>query len=103
MSDEQTKQDGSGAGLSTSLSKALFAVIVEDRHCDVQVEVWDNKKAAVARAKSIAHEYCRYDDDYAEEQIADWIFYARYSCESDSVRVVQVELQTANVKDEARP
>jgi hypothetical protein len=95
MSDKQNTQDGSGAGLSTSLSKALFAVIVEDRHCDVQVEVWDDEAAAVDRAKAIAREYCRYDD-YAEEQIADWVFYARYSCEDDSVRVVRVELHTAN-------
>ena len=98
MSDSKTDNGGSGAGLSTSPSKALFAVIVEDRHCDVQVEVWDDEAAAVDRAKAIAREYCRDDEDYAERRIAGWVFYARYSCEDDSVRVVRVELHTANNK-----
>ena len=102
MSDSKTDNGGSGAGLSTSLSKALFALIVEDCHCDVQVEVWDDEAAAVGRAKAIARKYCRSDDDYAEEQIADWVFYARYSCEADSVRVLRVELHTANTKAEGR-
>ena len=73
----------------------VYVILLEDRHIDPVVEVWADKDAAIERARSMAQEACRFPDDYGEEQIADWIFYARYSCENDRVRVTEHEIQRA--------
>jgi hypothetical protein len=67
----------------------VFVVVVEDRHADVEVEVWTDRDAAIARARALAEEYCRHQDDLEEEPIKGWEFYVRYSCEDDSIRVVK--------------
>ena len=70
----------------------IFIVIIEDRHCDVTAHPFSNQDKAIEYAKAKAKEYCRYEEDYEEEDIDGWIFYAKYSCESDSVRVVKTTL-----------
>jgi len=76
---------------------SVFVVIIEDRHSDVDVEIWTEREAAIARARELAKEYCRHPEDYKEEQIADWLFYAKYSCEDDSCRVVERKVSSPNV------
>lgn len=70
----------------------LFVVLIQDRHADVDAEVWADKEKAIARARELAKEYCRFPEDYEERQVADWVFYAVYSCESDSITVLEKAL-----------
>ena len=81
MSEERTKL------ISTPCS--VFVVVIEDRHADVDVEIWTDREAAINRGRELAKKYCSRQDDYEESQIADWLFYARYSCEDDSCRVIE--------------
>lgn len=61
---------------------------MEDRHCDVEVMVYQNEEDAVKKAKGIAIEYCKHREDYREEKEGD-IFSVFYSCEGDRVSVFQ--------------
>jgi hypothetical protein len=91
---EEIEQSGGKA--SPSLDCSVFVVVVEDRHADVDVEVWTDREAAINRGRELAKKYCRHPDDYEEEQIADWLFYARYSCEDDSIRVIERPIHSPN-------
>ena len=71
----------------------IYLVITEDRHCDVDVEPFYNSDKAVTRAREIAQESTTRTEDYQESSMDDWLFYATYSCEGDSVHVVSVEMQ----------
>ena len=73
----------------------IYIVIVEDRHSDVTAHPFTCPLVAVLEAKRMAMEYCRHKEDYKERDYgkdSGWLFYADYSCESDSVRVVTTEL-----------
>lgn len=70
----------------------VYVVIVEDRHADVDIEIWADEQAAIGRARELAKKYCRYPEDYKESQIADWLFYVVYSCENDCCRVVKRQI-----------
>lgn len=71
----------------------VYAVLLEDRHTDVHVEVFADRDEAIERARTLAKENARFPDDYKEETIEGWEFYCRYSCEDDSTRVVATELK----------
>lgn len=72
----------------------IYNVIIEDRHSDVEVESYGNKIQAIARAKYLANKYCTHREDYKEhDYVKEWLFFVEYSCESDSVRVVETELK----------
>ena len=71
----------------------VYAVIIQDHHTDVDVEVWADQDAAITRGKALAKEYCRHTEDYEETAIPGWLVHATYSCESDSVRVEKVVVQ----------
>ncbi len=76
----------------------VFIVLIEDRHSDPTVEVFQEAPAAIARAKAIVREYARYPEDVAEglnEAMvrARWLYYGKYSCENDSVRVERKTVQ----------
>lgn len=71
----------------------IYIVIVEDRHHDVEVLPFTNKDKAIAEARRIAKENCRHEESYEEHTyVKEWPFFATYSCEGDSVRVVVEEL-----------
>jgi len=86
------------AGLGAApLFGDVFALVIEDRHSDTGVEVWTDRDAAIARAKALATEYAGYNGGPVDERaIQGWEYYASYSCENDSVRVVKVKLQSPN-------
>lgn len=67
----------------------MYLVVIEDRHCDVDVEPFEDKEKAISRAKFLAKKYCRYDEDFEENQYDGYLYYANYSCESDSVSVIE--------------
>jgi hypothetical protein len=70
----------------------LYLAIIEDRHTDVAVYVYDTPEAAIARARQEAHENATAPDDIEEEQVDGWLYYARYSVESDCVHVEETTL-----------
>lgn len=76
----------------------LYVMVGEDRHSDVQVEVFTSESSAVqAAAQFIAYSASKNeyeadpeDSELNEFMIADgWVFYRVYSGEGDSVRVVR--------------
>jgi hypothetical protein len=69
----------------------VYVAIWEDRHCDVTAHVFSDATQAIKWARQQAKAYDRHDD-YHERKIADWLFYAEYSFEGDSLRVMEVEL-----------
>jgi len=73
----------------------LYAVIINDRHTDVSVHPFTNAEKAISEAKRVAKKYCRDEEDYEEHDYGKddgWLFYANYSCEVDSVRVTEIEV-----------
>ena len=73
----------------------LFMVIIEDRHTDVTVHPFSNEGVAIEEANRVAKELGREHDFYEEHDYGKndgWLYYANYSCEGDSVRVVEAEL-----------
>jgi hypothetical protein len=69
----------------------MFVVILEDRHIDVEVELYNEKEKAYERAMSLAKENCRHPEDLELGKVEGWLLYIRYSCEGDSVRVLEKE------------
>lgn len=76
----------------------LYIVIIEDRHADTTAHPFTHKDTAIEAARRLAKEYCRDDEDYEEHDYGKddgWLFFANYSCEGDSIRVVTAELDKA--------
>lgn len=74
------------------MSKIFYVIILEDRHTDTEVAILEDKEKSIEIARKIAKENCSFKEDYKEEEIEGWIFYANYSCEGDSIRVIEREL-----------
>ena len=71
--------------------KEWFLIIVHDRHCDDSYHFYSDRDKAIIKARKLAKEYCRFPEDYQEESIEGWEFYANYSCESDYVKVIRLK------------
>lgn len=76
------------------MEKKVYTILIQDRHADTEAEVWKDKEKAIERGRSLAKEYCRFPEDYEEKQVADWVFYAVYSCEEDSITVLETEVRS---------
>lgn len=70
----------------------LYVLLIEDRHCDPQVRLFQDRDKAVATAIQVAEEYCHEKGDIEMLNVAGWIYFATYSCEGDSVRVTEEEV-----------
>ena len=70
----------------------IYNVIIKDRHTDTTASPFLDKQESIAFARMKAKEYCSFPEDYKEETFAGWLFYARYSCEGDSVWVTEHEI-----------
>lgn len=78
--------------------KTLTAVvIIADRHCDVDVVLFDVVEEAVAWARRKVREYAKHnttparaiDEELTGPMRADgWVYYGNYSSEGDCIRVV---------------
>ena len=84
---------GALSHLSVELD-TVYVMIIEDRHCDTDAQVFLKEQAAIDAARKLAKEECRYEEDYSEElnqfMVNDgWVFYATYSCEGDNIRVLK--------------
>ena len=70
----------------------VFLVIIEDRHVDVEVQVFSEKRDAIRVANGIVHLY-DYEPEEPDEPVDGWIFHATLSCEGACVRVKEAEVQ----------
>jgi len=73
----------------------VYAVVVEDRHADIDVcSIHYDRGFAINKARTLAKEYCRHEEDYEERTFpgSGLIFAGTYSCESDNVGVYESEL-----------
>jgi len=72
-----------------------FVVVVEDPHCDAEVELWCDEEDAVNRARHIARDRCLdMSTEYGERSVDGWLFYADYCARGGSVHVKKVKLNT---------
>ncbi len=67
----------------------VYVVMLEDRHTDVDVELFKDKSKAIERAREIAKDY-----DHPRDKICNGcILYIRLNGEGDSVSVMTRELE----------
>lgn len=66
-----------------------YIVLLQDRHSDPDCEVYSDHERAIARARELARKYCRFPDDYDEKEYPGYGLVITYSCESDSVTVLE--------------
>ena len=75
----------------------VYIVMIEDRHTDVEVEVYSDETRAIARGKELAQEYAGAgnEEEYLTTEMvkSGWLYNATYSCEGDSVSVQRKELK----------
>ena len=79
------------AGKENGLGVKLYVVIWKDHHTDTGAFVFSTAEKAIEFAKAKAREYARHGD-LTEENIKGWLYYGRYSCEGDSLHVIEREL-----------
>lgn len=71
----------------------MYVILIEDRHCDVEVKLHNDKDGAICRARSLAKDYgSRHPEDYEELDLEGYLFYAIYCCEGDCVSVQEVKI-----------
>lgn len=76
----------------------VWVVLIEDRHTDVIAEVWSSRDAALGRGQAIATELARDAGDVVVGELTSrmqedgWLWWATYSVESDSVRVIETRI-----------
>ena len=78
----------------------VYVVLINDRHCDDDVEIFANPVDAIDYAEKEVREGAgKYPEDIEIHELtagmlADgWVFYGVYSCEGDSVRVMKRQVQ----------
>ena len=76
----------------------IYIVVIDDRHCDTDVKPFSDKEKAIEYAKEQVQSNARQPEDIDEPELnasmvkEGWVYYATYSCESDSVTVIEREL-----------
>lgn len=67
----------------------MFIVVIEDRHTDVEVHLFNDMSEAVKFAYQQATESARGDDDVEINDYPGWVFHCTYSLEGDCAWVVE--------------
>lgn len=67
----------------------MFVVLIEDRHVDINVELFEELDDAILYAKETANEYCQNKEDYKEIKIDTCLFYVEFSCEGDNIHIIE--------------
>lgn len=70
------------------MSKTLYVVMVNDRHCEPEPELFTTAEQAIAYARSEAEQYARTPDDIDETPIRGWLYHASWGAEGDSIWVI---------------
>lgn len=71
----------------------MYALIIKDRHTDVEVQLFHHLDNAIAAARAAVHELARHPEYIEEEAVDGYVYYCRYSTEGDSVHVEEVEIE----------
>ncbi len=71
----------------------IYNVIIEDRRNDVEVRSFRNREKAIEIALKRAKELNRHIEDMEEETVDGYELFITYSCEGDSVSVVETTLE----------
>lgn len=76
----------------------LFALIIEDRHKDVEVRLFTKPDAAIAEGKMLVEDEDLTDKDREDAEIGEDVFKGalwsyRYSIEGDILRVMEIEVE----------
>lgn len=74
----------------------LFTAYCEDRHIDPVIRVFSTEAAAVAFCKAFVKEV-KPKAKLEEDALDGALYYARFSCEGDHVRVEKVTLDDASL------
>jgi hypothetical protein len=85
--------DGASSSEAEIPGKTVYAILIEDRHTDPDVEVWLDKDAAIARAREAAIEIVAHPDALEEAEEEGYILRIEYQLESDSVTVLERKIQ----------
>ncbi|MCP4540143.1 MAG: hypothetical protein GY832_23645 [Chloroflexi bacterium] len=67
----------------------VYVIIINDRHLDVDVLLYSDREEAVDTARDLAKTACSAKEDYEELKTGGGIFFAKYSCEGDYIRVIE--------------
>jgi hypothetical protein len=71
----------------------IYLSMIKDRHTDPEAFPFSTAEKAIEFARAKAKEYALSPEDFEEHQTPQgWLYYATYSCESDSVWVLEKEL-----------
>lgn len=83
----------------------IYVAIWEDRHSDTTVHAFSDKEKAIDWAKKNARENDRFGIEGGVDQILTsgmvndgWVYYGLYSCENDSIHVVEVTVDAELTK-----
>ena len=75
----------------------MFVLLIEDDHTDVELKAFEDKHEAIAKAKELAKKWVseKYPNDYEESDYPDEkvVFYVRYSSETGTIKVVDLEVK----------
>ena len=73
----------------------VYTMIIEDRHTDVEVTLFQNKDDAINTAtKSVKEWGAKWPEDIEERyDVHGWLYHGVYSCEGDSVTVIESEIK----------
>lgn len=72
----------------------VYALIIDDRHADTDVQVYTDRTAAIDAALNLAAKYAHRDEDIEILDVDGFEAYIGYSVESDHITVVARELRT---------
>lgn len=70
----------------------VYALIIDDRHSDTDVQVFSTPESAVDAANAIATEYALRPEDIQGENYDGFLLWIRYGVEGDHVAVLEREL-----------
>lgn len=69
----------------------VYLVILEDRHTDVQVDVYRAKEDALARAEALTAQYRHVPEE--QHVVKKWLYNRRLSEEGDAIRVEEAAVK----------
>lgn len=70
----------------------IFTLLVNDRHTDPEIHLFNDKDLALDKSREIATTLS-WNSLYTEVDLDGYIFYAEYTTEGDYVRVEEKEVQ----------
>jgi hypothetical protein len=71
----------------------VYIVMTEDRHVDVELELYRDKKEANERARYLVYFYGSKYPESIEEETTDGLYHGVYSCEGDRITVLEKEIE----------